>query len=294
MTDEDTAILLDEEVAITTSDAEGELQGKGTDKFAPEHGTDHIEMVGSVLLELQTDVRKRVVNWATKLLIQETSELLGIKRNIPRYISEKPKRQFLDFDLDGTIEAMIENPLQKSEALRVFNRVRADHSALLIIDSSYSMSGKKVVLAAALAATVPHLFDAQNIAVIHFGTKGHILKRFDIEMSPETLVEQIFSLTPKGLTNIYQGLKVGIEELGERKQGKYTAFLMSDCDVNSGKVPSVIAWRLPGLKIITMPPAANEFVAQIIAKETRGEIYSAETIRDIPLILRQIFSKNNR
>jgi MoxR-like ATPase len=294
MTDEDTSIVLDEEVALTTDEAEGELQGKGIDNFAPEHGTDRIEMIGSVLLELQADVRKRVVNWATKLLIQQTSELLGVRRNIPRYVSEKPKRQFLDIDLDGTIETVIENPLQKSEALRVFNRVRADHSALLIIDSSFSMSGKKVVLAAALAATVSHIFDAQNIAVIHFGTKGHILKRFDIEMSPETLVEQIFSLTPKGLTNIYQGLKVGIEELGERKQGKFTAFLLSDCDVNSGKVPSVIAWRLPGLKIITMPPAVNDFVAQIIAKETRGQIYPATTPRDIPLILRQIFSKNDR
>lgn len=293
MTDEDSSILIDEEVAVTTDEAEGNLQGKGIDNFAPEHGTDQIEMVGSVLLELQADLRKRVVQWATRLLIQETSELLGIRRNIPRYVSEKPKRQFLDFDLDGTIETVIENPIRKFEALRVFNRARADHSALLIIDSSYSMSGKKVVLAAALAATVSHIFEAQNIAVIHFGTKGHVLKRFDIDISPETLVEQIFSLTPKGLTNIYLGLKVAIEELGERKHGKYTAFLMSDCDVNAGKVPSVIAWRLPGLKIITMPPEVNDFVAGIIAKETRGEIFPATTPRDIPLILRQIFSRNN-
>ncbi|MFW9779792.1 MAG: AAA family ATPase [Candidatus Heimdallarchaeota archaeon] len=294
MTDEDSSILVDEEVAITTDEAEGNLQGKGIDNFAQEHGTDRIEMVGSVLLELQADVRKRVVHWATRLLIQETSELLGIRRNIPRYVSERPKREFLDFDLDGTIEKVMEDPIRKFEALRVFNRARADHSALLIIDSSYSMSGKKVVLAAALAATVSHIFDTQNIAVIHFGTKGHVLKRFDIEMSPETLVEQIFSLTPKGLTNIYLGLKVAIEELGERKHGKYTAFLMSDCDVNAGKVPSVIAWRLPGLKIITMPPEVNDFVAGIIAKETRGEIFPAANARDIPLILRQIFSRNDR
>ncbi len=105
------------------------------------------------------------------------------------------------------------------------------------------------------------------------------------------MVEQIFALIPKGLTNIYQGLKVAIEELGERKQSKYTAILSSDCDVNYGKIPSIIAWKLQGLKVITIPPTVNDFIADTLAKETRGEVFHAEKATDIPIILKKILDQ---
>lgn len=143
-------------------------------------------------------------------------------------------------------------------------------------------------MAAAAAATIAHLFDSTDIGIVHFGTKGEILKHFDSEESIQSIVEKIFNLIPRGLTNIYQGLKVGVEELGQRKQSSYTAILLSDCDVNTGKIPSVIAWKLQGMKIITFPPV-NDFVADILKKETRGELYHTLYVKDIPKILRQIF-----
>ena len=71
---------------------------------------------------------------------------------------------------------------------------------------------------------------------------------------------------------------------------KYTAILTSDCDVNTGKIPSMIAWKLRGLKIITIPPKVNEFIADLIVKDTRGDLFHAEKVRDIPIILKKIFS----
>ncbi|UCE12949.1 MAG: VWA domain-containing protein [Candidatus Heimdallarchaeota archaeon] len=254
-----------------------------------EANTNKIELIGSVLLELQAETKQKVVEWATQLLINTTFEQIGGKWKKPKYQSERIKgNHYLDLDLDRTIENLVDNPFDKTNAIQVLNREHKGHSVLLIIDSSYSMSGRKLVMAAAAAATIAHLFDSTDIAIIHFGTKGSILKHFDSEESIQSIVERIFNLIPKGLTNIYQGLKVGIEELGQRKQSSYTAILLSDCDVNTGKIPSVIAWRLQGLKIITFPPV-NDFIADILKNETKGELFHSPNVLDIPKILRQIF-----
>ncbi|MFW9916367.1 MAG: VWA domain-containing protein [Candidatus Thorarchaeota archaeon] len=252
-----------------------------------------IEMVGNVLLSLQADLRVRLVDWATRLVIQMTSELLQTSRKLPKYSSERLRDDpYLDIDLDGTIEQYIVDPQRKSDAVRVFKRSKTGHSVLLIIDSSYSMSGQKIVMAAAAAATICHLFEARDIGVVHFGTKGEIIKSFDEEVSAEALIEQIFALIPKGFTNVYAGLKVGLDELGARKQHRFTAILLSDCDTNTGKIPSIIAWKLRGLKIITIPPSINDFMANLIARESRGEIFEANKVMDIPIILKKIFDAN--
>jgi Mg-chelatase subunit ChlD len=262
------------------------------DLEAPEFGSNQIEMIGSVLLSLQSEVKKKIVDWATRLIIQMTSELLQTSRKLPVYKSERLQGDhYLDLDLDGTMESLYEDPRNKAEAVRVFKREKSGHSVLLILDTSFSMSGQKIVMAAAAAATVCHLFDSKDIAVIRFGTRGEILKRFDEDISAETLVERIFTIIPKGLTNIYQGLKMSLDELGVRKQAKYTAILLSDCDVNVGKTPGKIAWKLHGLKLITIPPE-NDFIANLIARETRGEVIPAKRVRDIPIILRRIFNTN--
>ncbi|MFX0151192.1 MAG: AAA family ATPase [Candidatus Hodarchaeota archaeon] len=291
MIDDDLTIIVPGQEVSNESSPEGELLAKDLGLDAIEKRSDLLEMVGSILLELQEDARKRVIDWATKLVIQETNELFKNQRKLPRFKSENFKyNQFLDLDLDGTFENLYEDPHNKTDAIKVFNREESGYSSLLIIDSSFSMSGQKLVMAAAAAATICHLFNSKDIAVINFGTNANILKKFDIEMSPETLIEQIFSLKPKGLTNIYKGLKVAVEELGERKQSIYSAILLSDCDVNYGKVPSIIAWKLHGLKIIAISPSVNEFVADLLRKETRGELFYAEKVRDIPKILMKIFN----
>jgi len=66
---------------------------------------------------------------------------------------------------------------------------------------------------------------------------------------------------------------------------------LSDCDVNYGKVPSIIAWKLHGLKIIAISLSINEFVADLLRKETRGELFYAEKVKDIPIILKKIFNE---
>ena len=151
------------------------------------------------------------------------------------------------------------------------------------------MSLQKIVMATAAAATICHLINPKDIGIIHFGTKGHTLKRFGEDISPENLVEKIFALRPQGFTNMYQGLFLAINELGERKNTAHTVILLSDCDLNYGKVPSPITWKLQGLNIITIPPV-NEFIANTIVKETNGQLYSAKIVADIPVILKQIFS----
>lgn len=274
---------------ILSDDEDGvEKKKKNLSVDIIESESDPFELVGSVLKDLQEETRKQIIDWATKLIISETSELLQAQRKLPKYKSIKPKDDhYLDYDLDGTINVLIENPTHKSEALRVFTRARSGHSVLLIIDSSFSMSKRKIVMAAAAAATISHLVNPADIGIVHFGSKGRILKRFNDELSPENLVEQIFAIVPQGLTNIYSGLLVGIEELGERKQQKHTIILLSDCDLNYGKMPSLITWRLQGLQIITFPPA-NEFIANSIAKDTRGKVFQADKIREIPVILKEI------
>lgn len=280
------------------SDSEEDLDGL-PDDLSPadriivevESEIEKIELVGSVLLELQAETKQKIIEWATQLIINTTSEQVGRQWKKPKYISERmTERHYLDLDIEKTIENIIDDPIDKINAIQVLHRERKGHSVLLIIDSSYSMSGRKLVMAAAAAATIAHLFNSTDIGIVYFGTKGAVLKRFDVEESIQSIIEKIFNLIPKGLTNIYQGLKVGAEEMGERKQSSYTAILLSDCDVNTGKIPSIIAWKLQGLKIITFPPV-NDFIADILKKETRGEIFHSSFVRDIPVILRQIFDE---
>ena len=135
-----------------------------------------------------------------------------------------------------------------------------------------------------------HVFDPKDIAIVQFGSKASVLKKFDDDYAPEALVEKIFALTPKGFTNIYQGLKLGIAELGERRQSVYTSILLSDCDLNTGKNPTSIVWQLRGLHIITIPPKSgvNDFIAKTLQKITRGTLNHAGEMKDIPIILSKV------
>ncbi len=291
MMDDD--IFLVDEFYVDDKLTENELdKGNETDEKSVSTAQSYsIEMIGNVLLSLQNKVRKQIIHWAVGLVIQMTSEILATSRKLPVYRSEPlDDESYLDIDLEGTIDQYITSR-NKIDAIRVFKRAKTGHSVLLIIDSSFSMSGQKIVMAAAAAATICHLFDSRDIGVVKFGTKSEIIKQFDNEVSTESLVEQIFGIIPRGLTNIYLGLKVGLEALGARNQGKYTAILLSDCDINTGKVPSIIAWKLRGLKIITIPPTVNDFVADLIARDAQGDLFTAEKVMDIPTILKKIFER---
>lgn len=253
------------------------------------YGTPGLELIGKVYWFLAPDLRKQARSWAARTIVNLVKSQVGTAHKLYHYRSVKPKDEiFLEIDIDGTIEALLDDPLNPFETVRVFERKTGKSSIILLIDNSFSMSGKKLVMAAMAGCTLAYTLNPEEYCVIAFSTKPKILKRFQEPLPPVVVVNRILGLIPKGYTDIDKALRTALKELSKEKNKTKRCILMSDCDPTTGKNPLVVASRFDNLHIVFNPKGGNEWFAETLAREGKGTMVKVSKISDIPKSLTKI------
>lgn len=119
---------------------------------------------------------------------------------------------------------------QLAVSIRVSPSHGADHAPLnlgLILDHSGSMNGAPLnIVKEAAGKLVDQLSEQDLLSVVVFDHRAKVLLPLQSVSDREAIKRQISTLRPSGGTAIDEGMKLGIEEAAQGKQGKVSQLLL--------------------------------------------------------------------
>jgi magnesium chelatase subunit D len=186
----------------------------------------------------------------------------GVRRLFPSTRGEG------DLDLDHTLDRMSGTWPPAGEEL-ITRSWRAQHRSLcLLIDTSGSMSGLAVAIAAVAAAGVILAADRRlDPGIIAFGTDVTVLQARDSRRVPEELVGDLIRLRGHGLTDLAGGLRAAARALGGPAADERVTILLSDCLRTAGDDPASALTGIDRLHVLCpLPTPESERAAAALAR----------------------------
>ena len=220
-----------------------------------------LELFIKVFGMLKPDIRALAVKIANRLIINIAKQIADTGYRSGKLKLMQGITDGNEIELDRSLENYMESP-EVGILENVVSYVRQPEKIafLVMLDSSYSMRGMKIILAAVTAASIAQHFK-QDYVVLAFNDIVSVLKRIDDSTGPDRVLERLFALEMKGATNIRSALEAGLHEVGkfERKTG----LILTDGAWNRGGDPLEVAAKFDKLNVIGFPPAKNEKIRQL-------------------------------
>lgn len=150
-----------------------------------------------------------------------------------------------ELDLESSIEA---DPHLSLPMVETKSHKKAE--VLVCIDTSLSMTGKKLALTAVSLATIALQLDAEDLAVVAFETEAELIKALGKPTHLSETLKRFLEVPARGLTNIESGLKMAFKEAKRGKQKKQAIILMTDGRFTAGKSPEYLIKNGPKLHVV--------------------------------------------
>jgi hypothetical protein len=184
-------------------------------------------------------------------VLARASRLVGPLRGVTRTIRE-PLREVHDGELD--VEATLDNVLGKPFAqpgdLIVQRREERRHQVVLMIDTSLSMAGEKMALAAVAAAVLALNLRSGDLAVVLFADEARAVVRLHEDVPVTELVRRMLDTPCGGATNVAGARALGHAELERGRNPRRSAVLVSDGLYTAGVDPRATAARFRALHVL--------------------------------------------
>jgi magnesium chelatase subunit D len=177
-----------------------------------------------------------------------------------------------DLDLDLTL-ARLSGAWPPAEADLVTRSWRASRRALcLVIDTSGSMSGLAVAIAAVAAAGVVLAGDGRlDPGVLAFGAEVRVLRAAGAPRVPEDLVGELIGLRGHGMTDLAAGLRAAARQLAGTHCDERIVVLLSDCLATKGGDPAAALAGIDRLHVLCpLPGPASQRAAAALARAGGG------------------------
>ena len=251
----------------------------------------NFDIIGKALWDSNPEFRENARKIATKLIIEFIEGSFGSTHSLPTYVS----RPFVDgdlndLDIEGTLERILENPNQQIIPL-IFERRTSKNPVVIMLDTSLSMNGQKLLYAGLCVAILSRLIPSTDLVVMGFDKEVYRIKNLNEEISSYHLINRLFNLKPRGSTNLSEALKFGGKLIFENPHSS-KLILLTDADPSSGSNPITEASKLPTLDILLFPDG-NEWLAnQLIKEATEGNLYPMASLKDVAIALQLLFSRN--
>lgn len=235
---------LDEEAA-TVAALEEALRGEDTDE---------LEILGEMFdLYDRLDLRSIARKLAADLIIRAARRNVGARSGRGKLSSVRYRGDAGELDLERTLEGLVEKPRPMDEDLFVFERRRRKRSYALMLDVSGSMKGASIFHAAlALASVAASVGEASedSFAVVAFWREAAILKHLHEHVEINALLDRLFSLSGRGLTDLGLGLRTGLGELEEADTHERVGILFGDGLQTAGESAAPFAAAFPTLHVL--------------------------------------------
>jgi Mg-chelatase subunit ChlD len=210
----------------------------------------------------------------------------------PETVSLVPFYPGLDeFDLDATLE----HTLDKAHFATYTDIVGIERKSrkkigTIILDTSGSMTGPKLLTSALAAAVAAYHLRQDQYALIAFNTAAQTIKTMNQNATIDFIVDTILDTEPAGFTNIADGLETAYREYQSSRRRESWAVLITDGITNRGGSPYTHASRYHSLHVLQTPgihPQGNE-TCQRIADLGGGHHIKVNDYTDVPHALMRL------
>ncbi|MEP7024707.1 MAG: vWA domain-containing protein, partial [Actinomycetota bacterium] len=173
---------------------------------------------------------------------------------------------------------------------------RANRRALcLLIDTSGSMSGLAVAIAAVAASAVVLAADGRHDAgVIGFGSEVTVLHAPHSRRPPGDLVGDLVALRGHGMTDLAAGLQAAGRQLAGVTAYERVVVLLSDCLRTAGGDPAASLGGIDRLHVLCpLPSAESEAAAAALARRGGGLSQPVRRLADVGPALTRVLTASS-
>ncbi len=196
----------------------------------------NFDVIGKAMWDNNPEFRENAREIATKLILEFIEGSFGKTHSLPTYVS----RPFIHGDLndiyiEGTLERILESPNQQIVPL-IFERRTSKYPVIVMLDTSLSMNGTKLLYAGLCVAILSRLIPSGDLAVMGFDKEVYPIKNLDEEVSSYHLISRLFELKPRGGTNLAEALKFGGKLIFQSPHSS-KLIMLTDADPSTGNNP---------------------------------------------------------
>jgi len=196
-------------------------------------------------------VRRHAERLAAAAVLRRAHRLTGPLRG-PTRLERGPLRSPDDGELD--LETTLDNIVGKEAAepgdIVVERRVERRRQVVLMVDTSGSMAGENMALAAVAAAVLALKLHPGDLGVVAFDAGARDIVRIGERPPAEEIVRRLLDRPCGGPTNVAAGLEAGAAQLLRSSDPRRSAVLISDGQYTAGLDPRAAAARFATLHVL--------------------------------------------
>jgi Mg-chelatase subunit ChlD len=235
-------------------------------------------------------LREYALRLAARSVLRKAWELVGPVRPAKRAVREvltEPFRGELDEEL--TLENVMGKEFPDPEDWITVRRETRRKQIVLMMDTSLSMSGRNLAMAAVAAAVLALKVKSEDLAVVAFESAAHALSRLYDAHSAAAVVESILSQPARGFTNIEEALIKGREELARGDNPQKVGLLITDGVFTAGGDPLPQAALFPRLFVLlTEDYVMDEELCRKMARAGGGRTFRVNGYAQLPRRMIQV------
>lgn len=183
-----------------------------------------------------------------------------------------------EFDLDTSLE---EDPTLQNLLVERKEPRRAE--VIVCIDTSLSMTGRKLALTAVALAVLALQLESEDFALIAFESEATLIKGLGEKVDVFTVLERFMEVPARGLTNIEAGMQMAEKQALAGKLAKKAVILMTDGRFTAGRNPEYLIPRLPRLHVVqTGNPWSSPRFCRSLARRGRGKHLRVAKLEHLP------------
>jgi len=278
---------------LQTCDAEPELEFDPLEYFTDRLSLDSDTIDGWRIAERLTKpgcelsapgMRQYAERLAVRAVLERAARLVGPLRGATHTIVEplvEPHQG--ELELDETLDNLIGKEFPERHDWMIERREERRTQIVLMLDTSLSMAGASIALAAVAAAVLALKTRPDDLAVVVFENKAEAISHLEDADPPEHVVTQMLRQPCRGYTNIEDGLRVGLRELGRGRNTRKYGLLITDGVYTRGGDPTHVAAQFPHLFVLlTEDYKMNDMLCRRMASVGKGELFRVRSLVELP------------
>ncbi|MEM3421638.1 MAG: VWA domain-containing protein [Candidatus Hadarchaeum sp.] len=233
--------------------------------------------------------REELRKIAIRAILRRALRSLGPTKRSARLRRDSYRFGADEMDLEATCERIVGKPDYRAEDIVVETRERKKLACSLMLDTSLSMAGEKLAVAAVGASMLAIELREDNYAVITFNSQAQVLKAMGQRRDVRQVISDLLEINAFGYTNMEEGLRAGLNELERAAAGERLGIIITDGRCSEGFHPERVASGFPKLCVIMVEsPHSDAGTCSLLAELGRGRVYRVREYSQIPGAIRKL------
>ena len=230
---------------------------------------------------------------AARAVLGRAARLVGPLRSATHTVREPLREPWAgELDVEATLDNLLGKPFPEAGDWIAQRRVDRRHQVVLMLDTSLSMSGENMAIAAVAAAVLALKLHPEDLSVVVFEDRASAVTHLDVPDPPAEVVRRMLDQPVRGYTNIEAALALGAAELERGRNPRRSGLLITDGVVTAGGDPRPLAHRFPHLVVLlTEDYKMNPELCRELADAGRGDVFPVRTYRDLPARLLDVTNR---